>query len=86
MIRRMENIVESKLCWNDWYKAYDYIAMVSAPTKPKYMRWEKYNSLLSELTKTTEKLNTTLHETKGSGLVTQLNHEKFRKDTSKEKK
>lgn len=49
MIRRMENIVESKLCWNDWYKAYDYIAMVSAPTKPKYMRWEKYNSLLSEL-------------------------------------
>ena len=33
----------------------------------------RVNSLLSELTKTTEKLNTTLHETKGSGLVTQLN-------------
>ena len=33
----------------------------------------RINSLLSELAKTTEKLNTTLHETKGSGLVTQLN-------------
>ena len=49
MIRRMENIVESKLCWNDWYKDYDYIAMVPTPTKPKYMRWEEYDSLRSEL-------------------------------------
>ena len=31
------------------------------------------NSMVSELTKTTEKLNATLNETKGAGLVTQLN-------------
>lgn len=29
--------------------------------------------MVSELTKTTEKLNATLNETKGAGLVTQLN-------------
>lgn len=48
---KMENIVEKKMGYYGWHYICDYIADLSIPPKPAYMRYEKYEKLVSELKK-----------------------------------
>ena len=48
---KMERIVEQKLDGYGWYQDYGCIADVPAPVKPPYMRWSKYEALVTELKK-----------------------------------